>query len=959
MPQTGLAAAVASGAAQLASSGYRWRVGVIAERRPDGYVPSPVPSKPPLREIYRQADTAETALRLLRPEYQLTPFQGRDELRVLIDFCERVAEGRATGIAVVHGVGGAGKTRLALEAAERLRRKGWYAGPLRSDVNASDPGSVAWLATVTAPLCVIVDYADARTQETETLLQVVANRSGPPAVVLLTARSVEGDWLETVLGSTTRDAHPVAIEDLPIPDVHPAKAEVFLRTYRALGGDLDTVPVLPEPVTGVRWTTLDLVLLGWVAAETRAELPHTRESLYDAVLDHERRYWTSTYKAFSKKHRGDRDLLDQAAALLTLLSPASADAGDALRAIPRLRDDGRWCTEVADTMRTCLASGPGEGLALRPDPIGDHHLLGVMSKDPTLLSAALSQITDGEELLGRLFALNRAGSYGDPRAVDALVRCAELRSLPNLGDIESPPPWMYLFVIAQAQGGPSEDALLRLVGDGSSDIPLEDLSALIPNTGTSLWRLGLAIDERRLAVARAGASRPGTVERIRRRLSSTRASTSDASARAELLLAVSERRRLAGDRAGALAAIDEAVTIRRALAEANPVPFVDDLIRSSRAWADLLAAESTDAGHSVWTASAQAITSRICRGQVLAAAASWLHDHDHDLADRARDTLALAAVDAGADEPELPPWAISRARFAVRQAAEHLATEPDGLPEWVTAEIPDPVMDLVNAASAAETASSRVAALAERRSLLRDRSTPAALRALAALFPGQADALAPIAGLAELRSDELDAVLDGMSAEAEQADLLAQWVATPTWDESFEMLAAHRDRLLTEAVMDELQSAGEAVAAQHAAILRPCGTFELDHVRRLVTDDDAARDESFDAAGRAELPLLATLLAANPAAAQEDGLLLFAVLMSGAGQVETAEQLARHDAGQLTAVGQRARVATLRTLVKAAKGRPDISDEQVAAFEKLGSIYESPPTDPDGPVDADQVPNSD
>src|SRR5262249_28094750 len=50
--------------------------------------------------------------------------------------------------------------------------------------------------------------------------------------------------------------------------------------------------------------------------------------------------------------------------------------------------------------------------------------------------------------------------------------------------------------------------------------------------------------------------------------------------RAALLLRVSMRRANTGDRAGALTAIDEAVTIRRRLAEANPAAFLPNLAMS-------------------------------------------------------------------------------------------------------------------------------------------------------------------------------------------------------------------------------------------------------------------------------------------------------------------------------------------------------------------------------------------
>src|SRR5262249_62381971 len=90
--------------------------------------PAARPAAEPLREPYRAPDTAASPLRLLRAEYALTPFQNRDELLVLRDWCAQVAAGDRTGLAVIAGIGGSGKTRLALELAHRLRATGWDAG---------------------------------------------------------------------------------------------------------------------------------------------------------------------------------------------------------------------------------------------------------------------------------------------------------------------------------------------------------------------------------------------------------------------------------------------------------------------------------------------------------------------------------------------------------------------------------------------------------------------------------------------------------------------------------------------------------------------------------------------------------------------------------------------------------------------------------------------------------------
>jgi hypothetical protein len=39
----------------------------------------------------------------------LTPFQARGELTILEDFCRRTAAGDRTGLAIIHGAGGAGR----------------------------------------------------------------------------------------------------------------------------------------------------------------------------------------------------------------------------------------------------------------------------------------------------------------------------------------------------------------------------------------------------------------------------------------------------------------------------------------------------------------------------------------------------------------------------------------------------------------------------------------------------------------------------------------------------------------------------------------------------------------------------------------------------------------------------------------------------------------------------------
>ncbi|MFJ7334375.1 tetratricopeptide repeat protein [Streptomyces sp. NPDC101116] len=555
---TDLATAVATGYAQLTSGTYRWRVAVPADPDVEPYTPAAFPAVLPLRDPYREPGTAESALRLLRAEYQVTPFQSRDEMTVLSGLCEEAVLGSRTTIAVITGRGGSGKTRLGLELVDRMARAGWYAGVLRERAGADRPWD--WLAEVTAPLLVLVDYADARAGSTIELLRVVARRPRP-AVVVLTAREREGEWLTRITDALESDAHPHRLENIELPDAHPRPEDLFLRTCAAVRPRLcDSPPRLPRADKGTRWTTLDLVLLGWLAARGTDPLPITPAELYDEVLRHERRYWNTTFEHRTGSPLRYTGLLAEAAACLTLLAPAPHRVAEALTAVSALAGAHDLRQQIAHTLVTCLDPGAGEHVAIRPDPVGDHHLLTTLERRPELLERCLraGSLLDeddlGEGLRNALTVLTRAGRDDEPAAVAHIE--ALLRSEPGR--------WPLAAAVAAAMGGVVRNVLEALAAASDTPLPLDDISAALPFGAASLWKLALIVDERRLAGVRAGDGEPEEL--------------------GELLFLVSRRRDDAGDRAGALAAIEEAVPLYSDLALADPEGHLPNL---AAAWNDL------------------------------------------------------------------------------------------------------------------------------------------------------------------------------------------------------------------------------------------------------------------------------------------------------------------------------------------------------------------------------------
>ncbi|MFG3028678.1 tetratricopeptide repeat protein [Streptomyces sp. NPDC048253] len=547
---TDLATAVATGYAQITSNLYRWRVGVLADPDVEPYIPAALPAVLPLRDPYREPGTAESALRLLRAEYQVTPFQSRDELTVLSGLCEDTVLGSHTTIAVITGRGGSGKTRLGLELVDRMARAGWYAGVLRE--RAGTDRSREWLAEVTAPLLVLVDYADARADSTIDLLRVVARRPRP-AVVVLTAREREGEWLTRITDALQSDAHPHRLENIELPDAHPRPEDLFLRTCTAVRQQPHLRPPrLPKPEKGTRWTTLDLVLLGWLAAR-ESPLPVTPAALYDEILSHERRYWNTTFEHRTGTPVRYTSLIAEAAACLTLLTPAPHRVAEALTAVARLTEAHDLRQQIADTLVTCMDPGPGEHVAIRPDPVGDHHLLTALERHPDLLERCLrvGSLLDeddlGEGLRNALTVLTRAGRSDEPAAaahIEALLR-------------SEPGRWPLAAAVAVAMGGAARTVLEELAAAADTPLPLEDISATLPFGAASLWRLALIVDERRLRDIRVGDAEPEEL--------------------GELLFLVSRRRDDAGDRSGALEAIEEAVPLYNDLALLDPEGHLPNL----------------------------------------------------------------------------------------------------------------------------------------------------------------------------------------------------------------------------------------------------------------------------------------------------------------------------------------------------------------------------------------------
>ena len=587
------AAAVRRGSELLRNPAWRWGVGVdigvgfdAREALPTLAAPRVDPLVPPYHEASASREEDQDGpLAQLRPRSKTVPFCARDELDALRDWFEPDSAERREGlrIALVHGVGGCGKTRLAAELCHRLARDGWYAGFAR---RRSPQDVLGYLADVAQPLLIVVDYPEGVAEEDLTeLLRVLAARQEPTGV-LLTARrpgTESGQWWDSFAKRAAEEDIAFAGPRLiPLASQHPSPAVVFRRARAEFirrarhpedepqPAPAGEVPLPPAPRVG-RWTTLDVVMLAWLsAAESSSPVPVSRAELYEKIWDHEVKHWQRTYR----RRRGEDLRLDAAraaAAAVTAVQPPRARVAEVLQRLPVFHGEAKWAGDVAEALTWLLPEDGEAGVAIRPDPIGDHLLITALSQEPDFLIDLLRTSepspepgqpaspvypASDEARVTACAVLSRAAQWHEDAAGMAAVHL--LQAVPSL--------WRPALAIALRVGGPFARALREQAerqfaaeaagepGAGTS-LPWQLLSDSIPSGHSALAELALIASQALLRHAPADGDERSTAER------------------AGTLNNLGVRLAEAGRREEALGPGQEAVTLYRQLAEANPAAY--------------------------------------------------------------------------------------------------------------------------------------------------------------------------------------------------------------------------------------------------------------------------------------------------------------------------------------------------------------------------------------------------
>jgi tetratricopeptide (TPR) repeat protein len=584
---------------------------------------------------------------LLRPDAAVVPFHGREELTAaLVGWCQDTT--LEVDVRLIIGPGGQGKTRLARYVADQLLaatsassdHPGWVCGFLEAGANDDD---LARLADTDAPLLIVLDYAETRSQQLRTLLPLLWNAdSSQPVRVLLLARSA-GEWwsrLTQELDGAMPDTWPLGALDAAGDRAAQFDAAVaaFAGRLTGAGAALSVPP--PLDLDHDRYgSPLTLHLAALTALlEVRQPLAGARasSSAEETLLGHEERYWIST--ARNEQLNLTPPVLRAVVAAGTLCGADSYDDVAALaRVVPGIGDLTQDQLHRLDTWFSSLYP-PDAGQrwgGLQPDRIAEYLIAATLPARPGLL-ANLVGTTESTRLHRVLTILARAMANNAVNDADTTALAAQVRDA-LAGDLLEAGPIAAQVITETADPRPMLSALQTVARD-ADQLTLRRLVRAVPGSTVALAEISAEWHTRLIGEMRA-------------ELHARHGPTAVTSDLAGELTTLCRRLSAIGRRDEALSAITEAVDIYQTMAAKHPDLLVD-LAGSLNNKANTLAA--LDRGEEALSVIDQAVdlsrtiaTGRPDRSTL--ELATTLHTQSNRLSELGRHQDALSAITEAVD----------------------------------------------------------------------------------------------------------------------------------------------------------------------------------------------------------------------------------------------------------------------------------------------------------------------
>jgi hypothetical protein len=384
-----------------------------------------------------EAPLPQGPARLLDPRRQFVGFVGReDELSTLTVWCEN---DDAERLRLVTGPGGVGKTRLAVELAARMAKRGWRTERV---ADAQEAGAIGALRAVSrGRALLVVDYAETRTGLKQ-MLAALAGEQGDGVRVLLVARSA-ADWLDQLgvrdpaVWDMIQAARRAELALSPVVAADMGDADIIALAVRAFAAELG-VPERAVEIYGDRGPgqrrVLDLHAAALVAVLADPGAGPVRvdiRTVLDELLRHEQHFWYDTAQARGLAEGTDGAtprMVRQVIAAACLLGAATQEEACAL--LGRVPGMSR-SVKVAEWLRSLYPPDPGDTDwlgTLQPDRLAELHTLRELADSPELGQACLAGL-DSRQALRAVTLLARASS--DYPEAEVLLS----KTLPDVADL--------------------------------------------------------------------------------------------------------------------------------------------------------------------------------------------------------------------------------------------------------------------------------------------------------------------------------------------------------------------------------------------------------------------------------------------------------------------------------------------------------------------------------------------
>jgi len=314
---------------------------------------------------------------LLRAQYGVVPFHRRDkELGDLQEWCR---DPSPVKVRLYTGPGGMGKTRLALEAALKMKDEGWWTGFVTNDAIKFPEKTWKSLNRPEGKLLLIVDYAETnRPFLIPVLREMYGLKRGPVRLILLARAAL--DWWEQLKGERDGVGELVSGPATSRYSLQPLADSVDARAYsygiaaNAFSECLQTPPAeAPDDLKADYFQRVLLLHMKALVDMEGKEKAKGEDHILDRILDRERKFWETR----TADHGIPRDVatgIGRAMAVITLGGgvQGETEAREAIRGLKFFADQpASVLTAVARLLHECY---PGELWIepLQPDLLGEH-----------------------------------------------------------------------------------------------------------------------------------------------------------------------------------------------------------------------------------------------------------------------------------------------------------------------------------------------------------------------------------------------------------------------------------------------------------------------------------------------------------------------------------------------------------------------------------------------------------